>query len=293
VITSCPTPAEALCAYYGSQIQIVSSATVSGGCINQASKLTLSNGEQVFQKENSSTFDNMFFAEAAGLDALRGKGGPQVPEPIAVHQGERTQFILMSFIRQSDRRADFWEAFGRAFATLHRYDATNIFGFESDNFIGSTVQKNTKSKSWIEFYGRHRLGFQIDLARKKGLASPKLVQKCETLISRLADFLPDDPHPSTLHGDLWGGNVMTGDDGNAAIIDPAAYYGQNEADLAMTELFGRFPDSFYDAYDEILPLDPEYKTRKDIYALYHVLNHLNLFGTSYAGQAMSMLNRFV
>ncbi len=279
--------------HFNEKVEIRARASVSGGCINQAWKLTLSNGEEVFLKENSADFKGMFTAEVKGLKALMVEGGPQVPIPIAAHTDGRSQFIVMTFIRQDRHAPMFWEKFGYAFARLHTHKAADYHGFQGDNYIGSTPQMNPKCKSWIEFFGKRRLGFQIELAAQKGLAGAALIDKTKKLISRLADYLPEPEHASVLHGDLWSGNVMTNQDGQAAIIDPATYYGHNEADLAMTELFGRFDSAFYAAYNEILPISREYnESRKEIYYLYHVLNHLNIFGASYASQAMSIVNRY-
>ncbi|MCP4599106.1 MAG: fructosamine kinase family protein [Proteobacteria bacterium] len=280
--------------YFNEKIEIRAQASVSGGCINQAWKLTLSNGQDVFKKENSARFKGMFEAEAEGLKALKVEDGPHVPEPIATHADGNSQFILMTFIRQSRREPKFWEEFGRAFARLHTHHKADYYGFLGDNYIGSTPQTNPKCSSWVEFFGEHRLGFQIRLAAEQGLANSQLIGKTERLICRLSDYLPEPEHPSILHGDLWGGNVMTGEFGQAVIIDPAVYYGHNEADLAMTELFGGFDSTFYAAYNEVLGISHEYEeSRRDIYGLYHVLNHLNLFGGSYASQALSMVRCFV
>jgi fructosamine-3-kinase len=242
-------------------------------------------------KENSARFKNMFHAEATGLEVLRVPGGPRVPEPIAVHGDSDSQFIIMSYIAEGPRGKNYWEQFGRSLATLHRHHG-EAFGFKEDNYIGSTPQANTPSSHWPEFFGTYRLGYQIGLAATQTLADASLVLKTETLISKLGELLPNDARPSILHGDLWGGNVMADEDGTAVIIDPAAYWGHFEADLAMTELFGSFPSIFYDAYKELLPISPEYGERKEIYNLYHVLNHLNMFGSSYASQANAIVNRF-
>jgi fructosamine-3-kinase len=287
------TPIEAaLRNHFGDPIKITSKSTISGGCINQAWKLELSNGQAVFMKENSARFENMFHAEATGLKALRVSGGPRVPEPFAVVADAHSQVILMSFISEGPRHPHYWEEFGRSFAALHMH-CGDAFGFKEDNYIGSTRQVNTPSADWPEFFGTYRLGYQIGLAAKQGLANPSLVRSTEKLISKLDRLLPGDPKPSILHGDLWGGNVMTGEDGKAVVIDPAAYWGHFEADLSMTELFGSFPSKFYAAYHEVTPISPEYVDRKEIYNLYHVLNHLNMFGSSYASQATAIVNRFV
>jgi protein-ribulosamine 3-kinase len=294
MITDAATVESAVTAIFKDGVSVTSKRPVSGGCINQTSILSLSNGEKLFLKENSARFEKMFLAEAKGLEALRRAGGPRVPIPLAVHTGQTEQFILMEYIPPGRPNARHYENFGRAFAELHRRKLFETYGFEEDNFIGSTPQKNTPCESWIVFFRTYRLGYQIELAARQGLASSALVRSVESLMAKLEHLIPEPDHPSTLHGDLWSGNAMSDDKGDAVIIDPATYYGHSEADLAMTELFGRLPDRFYNAYAEIMPLDSGYsRERKTLYNLYHILNHLNLFGSSYASQALSMANRFL
>ena len=294
MIVSKGTIHDAIQEIFGPGVTITGQRGVFGGCINQTGAVTLSNGEKVFLKENSSKYKNMFAAEAAGLLALCVDGGPKVPTPLAVHSDDERQYLLLSYIHPGRPGPGYHEAFGRAMAQLHQHPTSSEFGFETDNYIGSTMQKNPNTKSWVDFFRDHRLGFQIKLAAKQGLASSTLITKTEKLMSKLETYIDEPNRPSILHGDLWSGNAMSDNAGDAVIYDPATYYGHYEADIAMTELFGRFPDTFYAAYAEILPLDSEYQdSRKTIYALYHILNHLNIFGSSYASQAMSMVSCFV
>lgn len=294
MITHCDTVEAAVREIFDPSVSVVSRQGTSGGCINETACLKLSNNKTVFLKANSSRYRGMFLAEAKGLLALRQEGGPKVPSPLAYYEGKHEQFILLSYIKPGRPHRHHYRDFGHAFASLHRQDASRVFGFEHDNYIGSTFQRNQTCDSWVSFYRDHRLGFQIDLAAKKGLASSALVKKVEQLMAKLGEIIDEPKHPSILHGDLWTGNAMADENGDAVIFDPAAYYGHYEADMAMTELFGRFPSDFYSAYNEVLPLTSEYgSTRKTIYNLYHILNHLNIFGPSYAGQAMSMVSHFV
>ena len=294
MITHCDTVDAAVREIFDPSVRVVGRQGTSGGCINETACLRLSNNEQLFLKVNSARFRGMFLAEAKGLLALDQEGGPRVPSPLACHEGENEQFILLSYIPSGRPNHHHYRDFGHAFATLHQKRSSEVFGFHHDNYIGSTPQRNANCDRWIPFFRDHRLGFQIDLAARKGLASGALVKKVERLMSKLEGLIDEPTHPSILHGDLWTGNAMADEDGNAVIFDPAAYYGHYEADLAMTELFGRFPPDFYAAYREVLPLDGEYRSsRMTIYNLYHILNHLNIFGPSYAGQAMSMVSRFV
>ncbi len=289
----CPSVESTVKELFGTAVGITSRSPMSGGCINTAWRLALSDGTTLFMKENTAGFRDMFLKEAKGLEALQTPEGPVVPKPLAVRSGADRQFILMEFIPGGRPGRGYWEAFGRAFAAMHSRRASEAYGFDEDNFIGSTVQENPWSDSWVAFFGEHRLGFQIRLAARRGLASSQLVDLTDRLIAKLPERIPEPDHPSVLHGDLWGGNAMAGPNGEPVIFDPATYYGHNEADLAMTELVGRFAAGFYDAYNEVLPLSAEYETRKEVYGLYHILNHLNLFGAAYASQALSMLRRLV
>jgi len=184
------------------------------------------------------------------------------------------------------------ELLGRQLAALHRVTHTR-FGWHRDNTIGSTPQINTQKNDWVTFYREQRLRYQLELAAENGYGG-SLQRRGEQLLERLpAFFISYRPRPSLLHGDLWGGNHAALTDGTPVIFDPAVYYGDREADLAMTELFGGFGSGFYSAYRAAWPLDPGYRVRKDLYNLYHVLNHLNLFGGGYRGQAEQMVDRLL
>jgi fructosamine-3-kinase len=183
-------------------------------------------------------------------------------------------------------------ALGRNLARLHRVTARR-HGWDRDNTIGSTPQINTPADDWIAFWRERRLSFQLKLAASKGHAA-RLSASGERLIEKLPAFFEGyTPVPSLLHGDLWSGNAAMDADGKPVIFDPAVYYGDREADLAMTELFGGFPHSFYAAYRTEYPLDAGYETRKQLYNLYHVLNHLNLFGGGYGAQAERMIEQLL
>jgi fructosamine-3-kinase len=174
---------------------------------------------------------------------------------------------------------------------MHR-TARDHFGWDRDNTIGSTPQHNAPCGEWVTFWREHRLGFQLDLAARQGYGG-RLQKLGERLLADLTGLIDHDPRPSLLHGDLWGGNIGYDREGNPVIFDPAVYYGDREADLAMTELFGGFGSGFYAAYEEAWPLDPGYSVRKTLYNLYHILNHLNLFGSGYLGQAQTMTERLL
>jgi fructosamine-3-kinase len=277
---------------FGDSVEIREKRGVGGGCINQASLLILSDGGKVFLKENSRSYSNLFGAEAAGLTALASEAGPAVPRPLAFGEVGDRQYLLLEYIEPGPKRPDFWEDFGHRTALLHRTKTGKRFGFEVDNYIGASPQPNGWEESWPRFFGRRRLGFQFKLALDSGNSLERWVRGLERIIERIEILLPEPTQVSLLHGDLWGGNFMVGPDGSAVLIDPAVYYGDHEADLAMTELFGGFSARFYSAYREEFPIDSGYEERKELYNLYHLLNHFNLFGSSYSEPVAAIVKHF-
>jgi len=254
------------------------------GCINRASVMTGKDGRRFFVKFNSARRVEMFAAESEGLQAIEATQAIRVPHAIAHGVAGDNAFLALEWLGLGGR-GDAAEL-GRQLAAMHRATSTT-FGWHRDNTIGSTPQSNTPSMDWIEFWRERRLRPQIELARASK-APHRLIEKVEGLMARLdALFSGYRPVPSLLHGDLWGGNFAWCD-GHPVLFDPAVYFGDREADLAMTELFGGFPAGFYAAYREVWPLDPGYPVRRGLYNLYHILNHFNLFGGGYAGQAESM-----
>ena len=170
--------------------------------------------------------------------------------------------------------------------------ASGPFGFEEDNYIGATPQPNAWTDDWVTFFAEQRLGFQLRLAADNGFGG-ELARLGERLLSRLGELIDEPAEPACLlHGDLWGGNYLCDAEGQPVLIDPAAYYGRREAELAMTTLFGGFDSAFYGAYEEAWPLAPGSAERLEIYKLYHLLNHLNLFGGGYLGGCLGVLRRF-
>lgn len=292
MITDAASLEEAVARRYGAEVTLEGRRGVGGGSINRTGTLKLSNGITLFLKENSRRYTNLFKAEAAGLEALRAAQGPRVPEPVALYEDDRNQYLLMEAIQPGRKSGEFFSRFGRELAKLHQTNRAHAFGFSMDNHIGSTPQKNPWTESWTEFYGEWRLRFQIELAGRRGLADASMVSGVESIIGKLDSLLPEPEHPALLHGDLWGGNYMVDEQGEPVLIDPAVYYGHREADLAMTELFGGFSPEFYRAYQETYPLQPGYQERVDLYNLYHLLNHLNLFGGGYAGSCRSIIRRY-
>ena len=263
---------------------------VFGGDINDAYKLTLSDGRQVFMKANRYAGLSFFQAEADGLEAIRATGAISVPKVIAVGRDQQYgAFLLLEWVETVPNDPDFWESFGRSLARMHQSPASS-FGWEKDNYIGASPQINTPHDNWIAFYRDCRLAPQFKRAQR--YFDPSMHKRITRLLDHLEDHLVEPPHPSLLHGDLWSGNYITGNNGQAWLIDPAVYVGHAEADLAMTELFGGFAPAFYSAYREISPLQPGYEQRRDLYNLYHLLNHLNLFGGGYLSAVLRILNRY-
>ena len=237
-----------------------------------------------FVKRGPPGFAAMFAAEAEGLAALRAAGA-RAPEPYRHGARGGEAFIEMERL-ELGAPAD-WPALARMLAGLHR-DTGRQFGWQNDNWIGLSPQRNGWSDDWGEFWRARRLEPQLELARSKGFSID-----CGPLLQKLPVLLEHhQPQASLLHGDLWSGNVGFTHDG-PVIFDPAVYRGDREADLAMTELFGGFPREFYAAYAQTWPLDPGYSARRDLYNLYHVLNHANLFGGNYAAQAARMIARLL
>jgi protein-ribulosamine 3-kinase len=265
---------------------LVNIQNVGGGCINQGFRLITASGETFFLKSNKNIPGDMFQREAQGLTALQQPGVPRVPQPYLYG----LDFLLMEDLSPTSPGGDYWIKFGNRLAVLHKV-ISDKFGFPHDNYIGSTPQLNSFLVDGFIFFGQQRLLFQARFARNRGLLSLGEVQMVNRLVGRLPDLIPKQP-ASLLHGDLWSGNAISDKNGSPAIIDPAAHYGWAEAELAMTSLFGAFPDSFYQAYQDERPLDKGFRKRFPIYNLYHLLNHLNLFGRGYYGQVISILNRF-
>jgi protein-ribulosamine 3-kinase len=232
-----------------------------------------------------SRLDN-FAAEADGLAALAA-AGTRAPAVLCRGESGGEAFLVLEYLDL--RPSGDYAALGRALALLHSARG-ELFGWQRDNYIGTTPQLNRRTLRWADFWRDARLGPQLELARRKGLGA-SLLAKAERLIDALPRLLSDHaPSACLLHGDLWSGNTGFLEDGAPVLFDPAVYWGDREADVAMTELFGGFPQAFYSTYSAIAPLDSGYARRRPLYNLYHVLNHANLFGGGYASQAERMID---
>ena len=260
---------------------------VGGGCINQAEALH-GRDAAYFVKHNDARYLDMFEAEAAGLTEILATRTVRVPRPIAWGAHAERAYLVLEHLELRTADGPAMRRLGEQLAALHRATAPR-HGFHRDNTIGSTPQHNAWADDWVDFWKTRRLGPQLELAAQNGHGGRLLDQGARLLDECGLFFDTYRPAASLLHGDLWGGNAAALPDAEPVIFDPAAYYGDRETDLAMTELFGGFGAEFYAAYRHHAPLDAGYKARKPLYNLYHVLNHLNLFGASYGPQAERLI----
>ena len=287
---------------FGKSARVVRADSVSGGDINRAYRVSISTGDRIFVKANSIRNLNFFLTESNGLQALRSAKKIGVPAILGAGVDEKREisFLALEYIESSPRTASYWETFGHELAGLHRAECVKFiniddgrakYGFMEDNYIGATPQTNQPQENWIDFYRECRLLPQITMAEK--YLEPAVRKKADWLLDHLDLYLREPEFPSLLHGDLWSGNMMCGKGGRALIIDPAVYVGDFEADLAMTQMFGRLPERFYAAYDEVNPIDKRgYAQRKNLYDLYQLLNHLNLFGSTYLRSVVDIINMY-
>ncbi len=275
----------------GKPFGLLKTVTVGGGCINSTYRLE-GKAEPYFVKLNYKDSLPMFEAEAIGLDGIAATDTVRVPKPVCSGVVEDQAFLAMEHIQLRSTNASCDRLLGQKLAAMHGV-RQEYFGWHRNNTIGSTSQINTRLDNWVMFFAKHRLGFQLSLAKSNGY-NGKLQQNGALLLESLPMFFVSyQPKPSLLHGDLWGGNYAGDNTGQPVIFDPACYFGDREADIAMTELFGGFGKDFLAAYDYAYPLDVGYKTRKSLYNLYHIINHLNLFGSGYLGQAENSIARLL
>ena len=268
------------------EFAIADTRSVSGGCINQGYKISGDNTEY-FVKLNDVSQVEMFAAEALGLKEMYATQTITVPQPICWGTAENSSYIVLQWLDLARGNNSSWRVMGRQLAAMHREGNSDRFGWSRNNTIGSTPQVNTWMDNWADFFAEQRIGYQLKLAQRRGGNFPDLSKVVDAVRNKLADR---QPQASLLHGDLWSGNAAIATDGAPVILDPATYYGDREADLAMTELFGGFPTAFYQGYNQAWQLDSGYQQRKSIYNLYHVLNHFNIFGGGYANQAQRMID---
>lgn len=264
---------------------------VQGGCINTA-HIVHDGAQRFFVKTNPRMPVDMFAAEAEGLLEIMKTGLITVPAPLCWGMAEGTAYLVLEYLEFGQHGESANAACGAQLANLHHVTAPR-FGWHRDNTIGSTPQRNTWEDRWVVFWSEHRLGFQLQLALRNGYHGP-LITKLEHVLEKIPELLAGHaPQAALLHGDLWGGNFAADATGRPVVFDPAVYYGDRETDVAMTELFGGFSPGFYHAYKSAYPLTAGYDVRKTLYNLYHVLNHVNLFGGGYANQAGRMADELL
>jgi fructosamine-3-kinase len=287
---------ETIRSIYGEGTYVKRRRSVSGGDINRAYALELSDGNTVFMKANRKENQDFFRAEAEGLSAMKSTKTVRVPEVIASGIDTNGSFLLLEYIQSGSGGKRSSEELGTALARMHMADTGRFvkngnFGFTADNYIGAGEQINTAKETWTDFFINCRLRPQFKSARQ--YFDKRDGKNIDIFLSKVEGYLSEPMYPSLLHGDLWAGNYMIDKDGHPWLIDPAAYVGHHEADLAMTELFGGFDRYFYDAYRSTAGIDSGYKERRDLYNLYHLLNHLNLFGGGYLHSVRSIISRYI
>jgi protein-ribulosamine 3-kinase len=284
--------ASALGRVVGEPVRVGVRRPLSGGSINRTELVETSAGTFVL-KSNRDAPSGMFQAEADGLAALRASGTSLViPQVVAVHDGTPA-FLLLEHLAAGPRTSGFDEALGRGLAELHRSTRPR-FGFDRDNFCGATIQPNPWTDCWVDFYAASRLGHQARLAGDAGRLDANEGRAMTRLIDRLGDWIGEPATgPALIHGDLWSGNLHGDARGRPALLDPAAFFAHREAELGMMTLFGGFSERVFAAYDEAFPLEPGWRDRQTLYRLYHVMNHLNLFGGGYHAETMAIVRRYV
>lgn len=273
----------------GQQFEMTSTRSVSGGCINQGYKIS-SDNLNYFVKLNEASQVEMFAAEALGLKQMYATQTITIPQPICYGTVGNSCYIVLEWLDLSGSGSQAWTEMGKQLAQMHQQGTKDKFGWERNNTIGSTPQINTWMDNWADFFAEQRIGYQVKLAKHRGGSFPNTNKVVEAVRVKLASR---KPKVSIVHGDLWSGNAAVTKTGKPTIFDPATYYGDREVDIAMTELFGGFPAPFYQGYNQVWSLDQGYQKRKNIYNLYHILNHFNLFGGGYGSQAKRMIEQII
>ncbi len=269
--------------------QIQDTRSVSGGCINQGYQV-IGSSQQYFVKLNQAPKIEMFQAEALGLQQMIATKTLVVPQPVCSGIAGNSSYLVLEWLDLGRGSSDGWQEMGKQLALMHKQGTNSQFGWNLNNTIGSTPQINDWSDNWADFFAEQRIGYQLNLAKRKDSGFSNSDQVVRVIRDQLAEH---QPVASLVHGDLWSGNADITTEGQPTIFDPASYYGDREVDIAMTELFGGFPASFYQGYDQQWQLDTSYKNRKNIYNLYHILNHFNLFGGGYGHQAQRMIREIL
>jgi len=262
-----------------------------GGSINDSYCLETLKHKYFIKINFAGAYSDVFEKEAKGLELIQLHSTFEIPEIIAIGRYDEYVYLVLSFLDSLQPNKFFWENFGRNLANMHQKEESH-YGLDYNNYIGSLIQKNDKKTNWTDFYRINRIEFQIRLAIDAHKLDPSYALKIDTLFSRVQNIFPEEP-PSLLHGDLWSGNFMVNNNGEATIFDPAVYFGHREMDIAMTHLFGGFHSRFYNAYMEEFPLEKQWEERIDLCNLYPLLVHVNLFGSSYSKRVENIINRYL
>ncbi len=273
----------------GKRVLITSRKRIGGGCIHQAERIQTSIGE-FFIKHNAAHYEKNFQAEADGLKTLADTKTLRTPKCIAVSKSNHTACLVLEWIESAPKRADFWGQFGEALARLHQHTDTH-FGYKHDNFIGALPQRNRRHTNWCDFFREERLLPMLRLAVQKQVLSPNEAKRVEQLFPKLDALIPHES-PALLHGDLWSGNFLVDECGLPVVIDPAVYFGHREAELAFMHLFGGFDERLFEAYDCVYPLETHWQERIELFNMYPLLVHVNLFGRSYWRRIEATLKKF-
>lgn len=280
----------------GFHLDIYSSQYIGGGDINNARLLETNKGKLFIKYNSKCIASNLFLTEEQGLKHLEKTVNSNasislsIPSVIGRGQAAEFSFLILPYIASGEKAKLFWENFGSALATIHQTTTTQ-FGFQTDNFIGDLPQSNTQKNTWSEFYITQRLTPQVELASQNGYLDVSIFSLFPKIYQQIEKICPEEP-PALIHGDLWNGNFMVDKNGQAVLIDPSIAYAHREMDLAMTYLFGGFSNRFYEAYQASYPLEANFKDRMEIYQLYYLMVHVNLFGNSYANSVQQILKRF-
>jgi len=264
---------------------------LSGGCINNGFQLSDKNISFFVKTNFADRYPHMFEDEARGLKTLEDTKSLRIPRHIMNGVFNNTSFLVLEFISSARKKSNFYEDFAIQLAALHK-NSNNMFGLDHNNYIGSLPQDNTQSHSWNDFFVARRLEPLLRESISQGLAEKNLSAKFDKLFHRLDHLIPQE-QPALLHGDLWSGNVMCDETGSVCLIDPAVYFGHREAEIAFTTLFGAFPSDFYDTYNQVFPLEKQWRSRIDLFNLYPLLVHLLLFGSSYYFQVKSGVEKYL
>ncbi|WP_420385672.1 fructosamine kinase family protein [Roseivirga sp.] len=275
----------------GDELQVDQVYMQSGGDINMAVCAQTEHGN-FFIKWNEGNYEHMFETEAAGLQLLKKANSLKVPEVFGTGKVEDKAFLVLEFLETAHENFEYWEKLGSGLARLHQ-STSELCGLNHNNYIGRLNQRNEQEGSWLTFFAEHRLNAQLGLAIYNDYVSQDFVRDFKRFLTKLPNLIPES-EPSLLHGDLWNGNVLNTNRG-AAIYDPAVYYGAREMDIAMTHLFGGFNQRFYQAYNEVYPLPDEFDSLVEIYSLYPLMVHVNLFGANagYLGTVWRTIKRYL